>query len=96
MPAWVIGYDIADPRRLGRVYRQMQAHATPIEYSVFMLEGSREDLARCMRAVLALIDAGEDDVRCYQLPSRGLKDRLGKAVLPEGIQWTGLPAGFLL
>jgi len=26
------------------------------------------------------------------LPSRGLQERIGRATLPEGIQWTGLPA----
>jgi hypothetical protein len=40
-----------------------------------------------------LMDKDEDDVRCYPLPARGLQARIGRATLPGGIQWTGLPAG---
>lgn len=39
-PAFVIGYDIRDPRRLQRVHRRLCRHATPLEYSVFLLVGS--------------------------------------------------------
>lgn len=92
MSAFVIGYDIADPRRLQRVYRRLCAYATPLEYSVFLLLGSERDRQRCLADLAALIDAKEDDVRCYPLPERGFQGRIGRAGLPEGIQWTGLPA----
>ncbi len=90
--AWLIGYDITDPRRLGRVHRAMVNRATPIEYSVFLFIGSERGVAECLAAVDTLIDLKTDDVRCYPLPSRGLQERIGRATLPEGIQWTGLPA----
>lgn len=89
---WLIGYDITDPKRLGRVHRAMVSRATPIEYSIFLFIGSDKGLAECLAAVNALIDPKTDDVRCYPLPSRGLQERIGRATLPEGIQWTGLPA----
>lgn len=91
--AYVIGYDIADPRRLQRVYREMCRHASPLEYSVFLLVGGEAQRSACLAALAELIDADADDVRCYPLPSRGLQTRIGRASLPEGIQWTGLPAG---
>jgi len=90
--AWVIGYDITDPRRLGRVHRAMVNRATPIEYSIFLFIGNERQVAECLAAVDTLIDGKTDDVRCYPLPSRGLQERIGRATLPEGIQWTGLPA----
>lgn len=90
--AWLIGYDITNPRRLGRVHRAMVNRATPIEYSVFLFIGSERGVAECLAAVDTLIDPKTDDVRCYPLPSRGLQERIGRATLPEGIQWTGLPA----
>ena len=90
--AWVIGYDITDPRRLGRVHRAMVDRATPIEYSIFLFIGSERQVAECLATVATLIDGKPDDVRCYPLPSRGLQERIGRATLPEGIQWTGLPA----
>lgn len=90
--AYVIGYDIADPRRLGRVHREMIKHACPLEYSIFLLVGTERAKEACLAEMANLMDKDEDDVRCYPLPSRGLQARIGRATLPEGIQWTGLPA----
>lgn len=90
--SWLIGYDITDPRRLGRVHRAMTSRATPIEYSIFLFVGSETALTECLTAVRELIEPKTDDVRCYALPARGYQERIGKATLPDGIQWTGLPA----
>lgn len=89
---FIIGYDIADPPRLQRVHREMCKHAAPLEYSVFLLVGSEDDKDRCLARIADLIEAREDDVRCYPLPKRGFQARIGRAGLPEGLQWTGLPA----
>ena len=90
--AYVIGYDIANPRRLQRVHREMCKHATPLEYSVFLLVGNSRTKDLCLSKMAALIDDNEDAVRCYPLPVRGFQGRVGRASLPLGIQWTGLPA----
>ena len=92
--SFVIGYDIADPRRLQRVHRLMCKFASPIEYSIFFLVGTAAEKDRCLLQVADLIKSGEDDVRCYPLPSRGFQSRVGRPSLPEGIQWTGLPSAF--
>lgn len=89
--AFIIGYDIANPRRLQRVHREMCKFATPLEYSVFLLVGDQRVKKSCLRKMALLIDANEDDVRCYPLPARGFQGRVGRASLPAGIQWTGLP-----
>lgn len=88
---WLIGYDISNPKRLGRVHRVMANYATPIEYSIFLYIGSENVLTECLAKVSQLIDPTSDDVRCYPLPRRGLQERIGRATLPEGIQWSGLP-----
>jgi CRISPR-associated protein Cas2 len=90
---FIIGYDIANPRRLQRVHREMCKHAGPLEYSIFLLVGSQDDKDRCLAEMADLIVASVDDVRCYPLPARGFQGRIGRAGLPAGIQWTGLPAG---
>lgn len=92
---FVIGYDIADPRRLQRIHRAMSKFAAPLEYSVFLLVGSATDKDRCLSTIADLMELDEDDVRCYPLPSRGFQSRIGRASLPNGIQWTGLPATIL-
>jgi CRISPR-associated protein Cas2 len=96
MAIFVIGYDIRDQYRLQRVRRAMLRHAAPIEYSIYVLEGSMQSAERCMQEISRLIDPKEDDLRCYPLPARGIRFRLGKPVLPEGIVWTGLPSGIAM
>jgi CRISPR-associated protein Cas2 len=92
MRNWIIGYDITEPKRLQRIYRVMLRHATPLEYSVFMLTGSERNKQRCLDELSALIDSDSDDLRCYPLPERGLQERIGKATLPDGIHWSVLPS----
>ncbi|MCF0254390.1 MAG: CRISPR-associated endonuclease Cas2 [Duodenibacillus sp.] len=94
MGTYVIGYDIADPKRLIRVHRAMVQHGCPIEYSIFVFDGTKEALDKCLEAVLKLIDPRVDDVRCYAVPARGDRMRIGAPALPEGIIWTGLPAAW--
>jgi CRISPR-associated protein Cas2 len=91
MPHWIIGYDITDPRRLQRVHRAVLRHAFPLELSVFLLTGHESDKRSCMEEISSLIDPNTDDLRCYPLPARGLQERIGKATLPVGIHWSGLP-----
>lgn len=92
--AWLVAYDVADPRRLGRVHRRMLRHAVAIEYSVFWLTGTPADRLRCLQDVLPLLEPDEDDLRMYAMPARGLRLRLGLSVLPQGIEWSALPAAF--
>lgn len=42
--------------------------------------------ARRLSGMIEQIDAQDS------IASRGLQERIGRATLPEGIQWTGLPA----
>lgn len=92
MGCWVIGYDITSPRRLRRIHRALLRHAIPLEYSVFLLVGTEREHRCCLEEIAALIDPGEDDLRSYPLPACAYQERIGKATLPEGIQWSGLPA----
>ena len=46
--AWLITYDITDPRRLVRLHRFLVRQATPVQYSVFHFEGSAAQMGRLM------------------------------------------------
>ncbi|MDD2845484.1 MAG: CRISPR-associated endonuclease Cas2 [Rhodoferax sp.] len=92
MGEYIICYDIADPRRLGRIHRVLKKQATPVQYSVFLFRGSDEQLQRCLDRLQHLMDPRADDIRAYPLPQRGLRLTLGPSTLPEGIFWSGLPA----
>lgn len=91
MSEYLICYDIAHPKRLSRIFRYLKKRAMPLQYSVFLFSGDERRLERILDALAAMIDERSDDLRCYPLPARGVRWRLGRAVLPEGIQWSGLP-----
>lgn len=90
----LICYDISDPKRLGRLFRFLKKCAMPVQYSVFLFTGDDRQLDRLLAKAAQLIDPKADDLRAYPLPKRGFKARLGKAALPEGIQWSGLPTAW--
>lgn len=92
MGQWLIGYDIADPKRLQKVHRMLKNHATPIEYSVFLFVGTDREHRKCVDELATLIAPETDDLRSYPLPARGYQERFGRATLPVGIHWTGLPS----
>ena len=93
---YLIGYDIADPKRLQRIYRRMTKYATPIQYSIFLFEGSEKLLTECLTEVMQIFHKKEDDLRIYPLPHNCSQWRLGKASLPQGIIWTALPISLTL
>lgn len=84
--AWLIAYDIADPRRLGHVHRLMKKVAVPIQYSVFLAWLNERQLDRLVEQLRARIDVGKDDVRLYHLPVTTELTTLGKQLFPDGVQ----------
>jgi len=82
--SWLICYDIADPRRLARLHRFLKGLAVPVQYSVFLYEGSAAQLGRLVPDIESRIDAGADDVRIYQMPDAPQCDTLGRGSLPSG------------
>lgn len=96
MAQYLIGYDISDPKRLQRIYRKMTHYATPIQYSIFLLDGSEKLLKQCLAEIMLIFNKKEDDLRVYPLPTNTTQWRLGKSSLPEGIIWTVLPTSLTL
>ncbi len=84
--AWLICYDIADPRRLARVHRAACRFAVPVQYSVFWARLDRAGLNAALRSVAVLIDPRADDVRFYPLPANVQVHAIGRAILPEGVR----------
>ncbi|HRP95589.1 MAG TPA: CRISPR-associated endonuclease Cas2 [Rhodocyclaceae bacterium] len=79
---WLITYDITNPKRLVRLHRFLRRHATPVQYSVFLFEGSAAQMGRLMADIETRIDKKTDDVRGYQLPARLQIDTFGRGSLP--------------
>ena len=72
---YLIGYDITSPRRLQRVHRAMKKFGCPIEYSIFLFTGNAARLDDCLTTVRKIMKPTADDVRCYKLSKRGLRQR---------------------
>lgn len=82
----LICYDIADPRRLARIYRLLTAIAVPLQYSVFLANMRPADIPSLVAELEEIIDTSEDDIRIYPLPGRPRFERIGNVRLPEGIR----------
>lgn len=90
---WLVTYDIADPKRLGRLFKFLKKQGVPVQYSVFLVEASAAKMGSLIVQIAKMVDADADDVRAYRLPENLWKVTLGGCILPEGI----LPGGeFLL
>ena len=82
---YLIAYDIANPRRLGRVHRILKKQGLPVQYSVFTVVMKRPRLLRLLDRIEQQIEGAVDDVRCYRLSSNTDTVTLGKQFFPEDV-----------
>jgi len=82
---YLVTYDIADPRRLGRVSRFLKKQGVPVQYSVFILESNAIKINELMVKIANMIHPDEDDVRAYRLPDNGWHVTMGANILPDDI-----------
>jgi CRISPR-associated protein Cas2 len=82
---YLVCYDIADPRRLGRIFRYLKGKGLHLQYSVFFCSLTRPELQEMKNELAGRINDKEDDVRIYPLPAKALVNALGLGDrLPEG------------
>jgi CRISPR-associated protein Cas2 len=85
MRAYLIAYDIREPKRLGRVHRYLKRIGLALQYSVFVVRLTERQLDRVMRGLSRLIDPRCDDVRAYPVPADPDWLWLGRQALPEEV-----------
>jgi len=79
--SYIVAYDIADAKRLRRVYKTMRAWGDHLQYSVFECQLSRMDLVRLRADLSEIIHHREDQVLFVDLgPSEGRGDRVISAL----------------
>lgn len=83
--AWLIGYDIASPKRLVRAHRFLSRRAYALQYSLFLAILTRAELDETLRGLARLIHPARDDVRAWPLPENARFHSIGPG-LPEGVQ----------
>jgi len=83
--AWLVCYDISEPRRLARVWRAVREFGIPVQYSVFWARLDGAGLNEAVATVAQRIHPRADDVRFYPLPENVQITGLGRDVLPLGV-----------
>jgi CRISPR-associated protein Cas2 len=64
---WLVGYDIASPRRLRRVARLLERHAVRVQYSLFAASWTEAEFDAVWRQLAGIINPRCDDVRAWPL-----------------------------
>lgn len=64
---WLLAHDIRDPKRLQRVWRFLRQEGVRLQYSVYLLAGTRQHVENIIDQLRELIDEDADDVRIYPL-----------------------------
>ena len=85
MPHYLICYDIANPKRLGKVHRRAVNHAVFVQYSVYYLQGTRAALDIMLDELREVIDDSQDDVRAYMIAPLSESIQFGRSWIPDGI-----------
>lgn len=87
--AYLIAYDIANPRRLQRVCRCVSRSGYRVQYSVFLAELTPRRLRALQAELRSLINHHLDDLRIYPLPKPLQATWLGVPTWPSGVQLIG-------
>jgi len=74
---YLVCYDIADEKRLTRIYRLMKGRGLHIQYSVFYCVLTWQELKKLKNEIRQIIHPRYDDVRIYPLSKDSLVAVLG-------------------
>lgn len=74
---YLVCYDIAKPKRLGRALRFMKGRGIHLQYSVFYCHLTWQELADVKEKLSCIIKHNADDVRIYPLPEKSLVAAMG-------------------
>lgn len=75
--SYLVCYDIADEKRLRKVFKLMRGFGDHLQFSVFECQFTASDLVRCREVLRAVIHHSEDQVLFVNLgPAEGRGDRV--------------------
>lgn len=66
---YMLCYDIADNRRLGKVHRIMKKHGIAAQRSVFFVQGTEKEMNQLLDLIGRELKHKEDDIRAYPVES---------------------------
>lgn len=94
--AWLVAYDIRQPRRLRRAHRLLRKEGVPAQYSAFSVEATDAQIERLLERLRTVVDERADDVRAYHVPAHCTIWSLGVQQWPDGICLSATHASRLL
>ena len=83
---WLICYDVADPKRLRRTFKELRDVALPVQKSVFLADLTLAELERLLSRLAGHIDPQEDRLQVFVLHELAAQRSLGQ-VAPAGKTW---------
>ena len=79
--SYLVCYDVADDKRLRKVFKTMRGYGDHLQFSIFECQFTPSDLIRCREELRKIIHHGEDQVLFVNLgPSEGRGDRVITAI----------------
>ncbi len=83
---YLVCYDIADDKRLHRVYKFTKQYGIHLQYSVFICSFTEKQLKNYVETLANIIDPKADDIRIYPLAKEPKIYALGCAeLIPDGV-----------
>lgn len=80
---FLISYDIAEPKRLRKVCRILEAAGAREQFSVFLCNiGSMKTMLQLWDTLLRQIDPGEDRLSAYPIDAKSLEQALHAGAFP--------------
>lgn len=86
---WLIAYDIADPKRLGKIHRHIKNHALPVQYSLYLYQGTQKQVNKLLDELAEKMHLKYDDLRAYPIPKNPEIEMIGQAQIEEGMILAG-------
>jgi CRISPR-associated protein Cas2 len=79
MQEFIIAYDIKDKKRIAKLSRLLEKVGVRIEYSLFFVKASKDEMIEIAMKINEIINTQADDVRIYKIKEYGIA--LGRADL---------------
>ncbi len=64
---WILAHDIREPKRLNKVWRYLRKEGVRLQYSIYLISGTRKKIQEIIDHLDKLIDERADDIRVYPI-----------------------------
>jgi len=72
MSEFIVAYDIADTKRVAKLGRFLSKIGIRIEYSIFYVKATKDEITEIAMKINDIIDTEMDDVRIYEIEDYGI------------------------